>query len=287
MKKWLKWIGLSLLIIIAILLGLLHYATYQFEKLTKEHIAEIKAFHQGRQIDFSKEEKIPFHLQNGNCESGTSLIFIHGTPGSFDNYMPYLENETFKSKYCMYAYERPGFGMSKSSGAVPKITGQLDYLEALIYSNDLDSIWIMGHSYGGSIALQYAIENPDKCSGLILIASPADPQHEQYIWLRKLIDLPLISWLLPYSMRNSNRELIELKRETAKQSDKLRMIRVPVLILHGTDDRLVPFENAIYLEKNLTGSEKVLVRSYEDMGHFILWQNSEDIMELIDTFIHR
>ena len=64
--------------------------------------------------------------------------------------------------------------------------------------------------------------------------------------------------------------------------DALRSIKVPTLILCGTDDGLTPPKYSEYLHSQLQGSRLLLV---EDAGHMVMWEKPEQVNEAIEKFV--
>jgi pimeloyl-ACP methyl ester carboxylesterase len=84
-------------------------------------------------------------------------------------------------------------------------------------------------------------------SGICFIAGSVSPELEpQSTGWRKWIDLPLLRDLLPVSMRVSNEELMSLRQDLTMLEDDWDRLSMPVSIIHGTKDVLVPYENLAY-----------------------------------------
>jgi pimeloyl-ACP methyl ester carboxylesterase len=107
----------------------------------------------------------------GNSESGCVLIAISGGPGLTSNYM--LDMERLAGPDCAVAtYDQRGVGKS-TQPADPDSTASYTLLK---YAEDLDAIrkavgaerlHLMGHSFGGIVAMQYAILYPERVASLI------------------------------------------------------------------------------------------------------------------------
>ena len=65
-------------------------------------------------------------------------------------------------------------------------------------------------------------------------------------------------------------------------------ITMPVSIIHGTKDVLVPFENLAYAKEKLTNADTVFTKVFENESHFILWTHEKEIVaELVKLMDHR
>jgi pimeloyl-ACP methyl ester carboxylesterase len=104
--------------------------------------------------------------------SGTPVVLIHGLPGTaedFEKVTPLLAGHR------TIAIDRPGFGYS-SGGYVP-FDGQLAAIHGLLAKLHVVHPVIVGHSYGGTIALGYAERYPGDARGLVLVDAAAAGTH--------------------------------------------------------------------------------------------------------------
>ncbi len=104
--------------------------------------------------------------------SGTPVVLIHGLPGTAEDFnavTPLLAGHR------TIAFDRPGFGYS-GSGYV-SFDRQLETLDALMRQLHLLRPVLVGHSYGGTVALGFAERHPSEVSGLVLVDAAAAGQH--------------------------------------------------------------------------------------------------------------
>jgi pimeloyl-ACP methyl ester carboxylesterase len=104
--------------------------------------------------------------------AGTPVVLIHGLPGTAEDFnavTPLLAGHR------TIAIDRPGFGYS-SGGYVP-FDRQLQTIHALLGRLHVVRPILVGHSYGGTIALGYAERYPSEPSGLVLVDAAAAGQH--------------------------------------------------------------------------------------------------------------
>lgn len=108
----------------------------------------------------------------------TPILFLHGfgtSSLSWDDIIPFFD----KSKFTMYLVDLKGFGLSsKPDDDRYSIDNQADIILNFIYKMSLNDLILVGHSYGGGIALLMTIkeqENQDFpfISKMILIDSAA------------------------------------------------------------------------------------------------------------------
>jgi len=213
--------------------------------------------------------------------AGRSVIFVHGTPGSAGAWRRYLKNpiEGFE----MVALDRPGFGESTPHRAAPALADQARAIEPLLSDapgSGLKPI-LVGHSLGGPIIARVAAEHPDRVGGLVIVAGSLDPSLEHVLPVQRVGAMFPFSSLLPASLRIANRELIPLKRELTELGGMLDRVTCPVIIVHATDDRLVPYANVAYMVDRFVNAASVEVMTFGEGDHFLPWNHEPAVREAI------
>jgi pimeloyl-ACP methyl ester carboxylesterase len=127
--------------------------------------------------------------------SGTPVVFLHGLPGTAEDFN--LVAGLLAGRRTL-AIDRPGFGYS-SGGYVP-FDMQLQTIDGLLHELHVARAILVGHSYGGTIALGFAERHPSEVSGLVLVDAAAAGQrfgsfeHAQ-AHLVQFLQLPVIRQL--------------------------------------------------------------------------------------------
>jgi pimeloyl-ACP methyl ester carboxylesterase len=235
-----------------------------------EHIAGIER--QSLKVPSSMTDIVSF-LQTGPPD-GRRVIFIHGTPGNAKGWADYLLDVPAGRRHI--AVDRLGYGFSQPKHAVVSLKRQAQAIVPLLKTINSRKAILVGHSSGASVALQTALDFPGTVGGLLLLAGAFDPDLEEASWLQPIGTLKPISRLLTRTINNANRELLGLKRELMAQADRLHKISIPVGVVHGDSDPLVPLANLNYLQRRLTNAwldKKVLKRA----DHFIPWHSKPSI----------
>jgi pimeloyl-ACP methyl ester carboxylesterase len=104
--------------------------------------------------------------------TGTPVLLIHGLPGTaadFEDVTPLLAGHR------TIAIDRPGFGYS-SGGYVPFDT-QIATINTLMGRLGIARAILVGHSYGGTVALAFAERHPSEVQGLVLVDAAGGGQH--------------------------------------------------------------------------------------------------------------
>ena len=226
----------------------------------------------GRDIVYlrtSKQEKIE-----------QAILFVHGSPGSMDAYLDYMADTALLKHADLVTFDRPGFGNSGFGVSEPSLARQADLVAEIMRQLGYKRYFLVGHSYGAPVILQAAVRHPELVAGLCFIAGSVSPTLEpKNVSWRKWIDLPLLRDLLPVSMRVSNEELMSLKQDLNMLEDDWQALSMPVSIIHGSADALVPFANLDYAKLQLVSSDSVLIKVFPGESHFILWTKQKEVSD--------
>ncbi|TGL28171.1 alpha/beta hydrolase [Leptospira koniambonensis] len=240
-------------------------------------------FYQEHLIQTKKEEG-PVHWISTGCKPDKNkvLIFIHGSPGTWSNYLRYLNDPELLKKYCMLGLDRPGFG--KSTGTVADVNAQAEkILETLSKLPEIQkgkkSISILGHSYGGPIAARMASISPEKFQYLFLLAAAMDPEAEEIKWYNKIADTWIAGWILPEEWTHSNSEMLPLKEQLKSLTPEWKKIKAKTIVVQGEEDGLVDPKNLEFIQKNFSTETKTYLLPKE--GHFLPWKNYDLIHKLL------
>lgn len=124
--------------------------------------------------------------------SGTPIVLIHGLPGTAEDFN---EVTPLLSGHRTIAFDRPGFGYS--GDGYLKFDRQIATLDSLLRALHVSRPILVGHSYGGTLALAFAEQHPAEVGGLVLVdAAAAGQQLGSYDKLQahlvKALQLPVI-----------------------------------------------------------------------------------------------
>ncbi len=99
---------------------------------------------------------------------GVAVVMLHGLPGTYRDFDPVLPELRGRR---VIAIDRPGFGWSK--GGPSPYQEQIDMVHDLVTQLDLGPVILVGHSFGGTLALGVARRYPDDIAKLVLVAPGA------------------------------------------------------------------------------------------------------------------
>jgi len=221
------------------------------------------------------------YLKGGNPD-GRRIVFVHGTPGNAKGWADYLLN-TEKSRLHI-ALDRPGFGKSGPRNAVVSIRRQAAAVKPFLQQAESKKAILVGHSLGASVAVQTALDHPDNVGGLLLLAGAFDPDLEEANFIQLLGTIRPLALLLPRDIENSNRELLALKRELVALADRLHKITIPISVVHGDRDPLVPYANVTYIERKFTHAPLDVI-TLKNTDHFIPWHSKPTVDAALEQLI--
>lgn len=104
--------------------------------------------------------------------SGQDVLFIHGLPGCIEDWEVVKDSLIASGKnYRMTFYDRPGHGYSGYENIGYNIDHNTDVALNLIEQLNLKDVIVVGHSYGGAIALSMATRRPGRVKAYIALSA--------------------------------------------------------------------------------------------------------------------
>lgn len=136
---------------------------------------------------------------------GPDVVLIHGSNGNTRD-MTYALAPALADRYRVIVFDRPGLGYSdpiNPKGA--SISEQAAILQQAALALGADKPIVVGHSYGGAVALSWAVNHPDHIAALVTLAGASNPWDSELEFFYKLtsnpvgaaIALPLIAAWVP------------------------------------------------------------------------------------------
>ncbi len=221
------------------------------------------------------------HYASSGDESKPTLVFIHGTPGSWNAFIQYMEDRDLINKFRIISVDRPGFGYS-DFGKVLNLAEQSKILNDWIkkISND-KPVYLIGHSLGGPLVAKMAADEPDRYSGIVIISGSIDPDEEKPEKWRVVLFKGPLNYFIPGAFRPSNKELWYLKSDLRALKDDFSKIHNPVYFIHGDADTWVPPTNVAFGKKMLRNSSQIGELMLPKGNHFIPWTHFAEIRDVL------
>lgn len=101
--------------------------------------------------------------------TGPTVVFIHGMFGDHLDWEPILE--PLSRSHRVLAPDLPGFGESAKPERDYTEEFFLGALEELLAQRDAKKVTLVGNSFGGELAVLYALAHPERVEGLVLVSS--------------------------------------------------------------------------------------------------------------------
>jgi pimeloyl-ACP methyl ester carboxylesterase len=251
--------------------------------------------------------------------SGRPVVLIHGNPGSWRDWTRVYA--PLASDFCVVAFDRPGHGHSgrpeQNGNATVEVQARL--LNSALAELGVERPILVGHSWGGALALIYALSYPDAVSGLVLVAPAAYESDDGVSFLSKLPAWPVIGdilntlftpllsawmlrtelarafapdkvpksylrhalteWTRPGKVKWYSVDEALLDASLAKFSPGYARLRLPVAIVTGDSDLIVPAkENAFRLVGMLSHAK---LQVLENVGHQIPFVRPEAVVAAV------
>jgi pimeloyl-ACP methyl ester carboxylesterase len=208
---------------------------------------------------------------------GPDLVMIHGASGSLRD-LTFSLRDRLTDRYRVIVVDRPGLGHSDALDET-SLLAQARFIKAGVAQLGVTEPLVLGQSYGGSVALAWALDGGPRA--LVMVGSPSMPWPGKLdIWYRindnvvgRALAIPLASAFVPDSFVRSAIDAVfapdavppgyddflgtplTLRRETlatnVAQVNALRAelvtmqprypsLTLPVELVHGTEDTIVP-----------------------------------------------
>ena len=211
--------------------------------------------------------------------TGRRVILVHGTPGEGVQLAELVAERA--GAYEAIAIDRPGFGQSEPDGAVVAIADQAAAIYPLLEDVDGKKPILFGHSLGGPIVAWAAAERPDDIGAIVLAAAALDPGLEDVHPMQYVGAVWPFRALLPRELRNANDELIPLEGDLETLSGMLDRITAPVVVIHGTEDDLVPVANVPFMRAAFADGPPYDEIVLEGANHFLPWERKSNLDDSI------
>ncbi len=252
--------------------------------------------------------------------TGEAVILLHGFGGSSYSWRHLIP--ALADGYQVLAPDLTGFGFTERPPEREPYTreGQLQLILALMDHHHLAKAHVVGHSYGGALALALAFEYPERVASLTLIdaAAPDYPLQRRknfaahhslaYLLVR---GVSLRHWLIRRALKRSihddqlvTEELVDayLSRlavegavqayqgltapldtlDSGARQVELAQIEQPTLALWGAEDELVPVERARIEVNKMPRAQFVIVNGG---GHALIEERPCEVALRIRTFL--
>lgn len=273
-------------IIIALIVILLPVAAFKIMEATFEiSPSEMNAFFKDKpwQPAFRTYTAMNHEMFYASAGSDTNqlVLFVHGAPGSWDNYLKYFGDTALLQRAQLASVDRPGYGKSGYGMSVTSIEEQAAMIRPILDANKSNKPAILvGHSFGGPVIARLAIDYPDKIGALIFLAPAIDPEHEKIFSISYPADWKLFRWMVPTVWKVANDEKLSHVEELNKLAPLWSQIKIPCTYMYGLKDGLVPTINVEFAKRMLVNAP-LEITAFPNENHFIPWTQQDSITKVI------
>ena len=257
----------------------------------------------------SGEARIYYELRG----SGTPLLLIESW--GYASWMWFRQLDAFTSQHTCIIFDNRGVGLSDKPDEPYTISMMAEDAASVLEAAGVEEAHVLGVSLGGFIAQELAISRPELVRGLVLVSTSCGVRGiPMPLETFKVLNLPkgtmpLRDWLrmrllpafserfvkerpdvvervLDFYIANKPPTHAIWRQAQAAASfdslDRLDRIKAPTLIIAGSEDRVVPPENAKMLLERIPSSRLVL---FKGCGHLLFIERAEDFNKLVLDFL--
>ena len=251
--------------------------------------------------------------------TGRPVVLIHGNPGSCQDWTRLYG--PLSSRFCAFAFDRPGHGHSDRPNHRPiTVDVQAEMLHTALKELGVEQPILVGHSWGGALAVAYALEFQQDLAGLVLLAPAVYESDDGVSFLTKLPAWPVVGdvvnflftplfgawivredlqrafspdavprhylrhvlseWTRPKKVKWYSVDDALLNSSLPKLTPRYSDIRIPVAIVTGDADLIVPADENAHRLYEALPHAELIV--LEKTGHQIPFTRFEAVVDAID-----
>ena len=298
------------IIVLCIFVAVFFAGCVSFSKVKREADERFSYYEAKANIINTTHGQISYIDESPDSENSTETIFsVHGICGGYDQ--AYEICEPYAGKYRLIAPSRfgyPGSDLPENATIEMQVEAFVELLDYL----KLDKVYMLTTSAGGTCAIKFALQHPERLKGLIMYSSgvPQYPATENpkkktkyagmpsafcndfAMWFWSPLFKPLMGMdsnalklILPMKQRKAGIIFDGEESNTAMTNYpveyNLSNIEVPVLIIHSKDDKLADFEK---VEPWISAIKDCKFVPLENGGH-MMEGNSDLVEQSVCNFI--
>lgn len=310
LKKFLR------LLLVLIVVAAIALTVFWFARPADVSFDEVRASVPNSEYSrFADIDGVRLHYQEKGV--GTPLVLLHGFTSSTYSWKDVFE--PLSKRFRVIAVDLKGFGFSGKPDGDYTRRAQALLVAHLLDHLRIEKAWLAGNSMGGEVALNFALQNPHRVAGLILIdgagvdVKVSGSLAPGYLLVpvvgRVLMALALTSDKLvreglkksfyddakitaervayyhrPLKTRRGQLAALRARTQSGQfpVEPELSKINVPTLIVWGAEDALIPLEAGRKMNSLIKGSNLVII---EKCGHVPQEEMPERVVEEVTKFI--
>ncbi len=222
---------------------------------------------------------------------GKDILLLHGWGQNIE--MMKFIGDHFSDRFRITILDFPGFGESEEPSSAWTIADYSSLIEELVSSLHLEKPIVMGHSFGGRVAIHYSSNHP--IEKLVLFASPCVRLQKELPLsvkiLKKLKTLPGLDKfgekMKKYIGSRDYKAASPIMRQTLVNvvnedlSEYAKQIEEPTLLIWGEQDEEAPLEEAKILEAIMCDAALIVLPG----THYAYIENLSRVVAILNNFI--
>lgn len=232
------------------------------------------------------------YISYGNNKKGV-IVLLHGWGQNIQ--MMDMVGRPFKDKYQIIALDLPGFGKSKEPDSFWCANDYATFLHNFLENLNIKNPVLIGHSFGGRVAICYASRY--KTKKVVLFSSPFRPSKSKktmfkvkvYKFIKKIKFLkPIIEKLKNKWGSTDYKNASEILRGSLVKivnedlTENAKKILAPTLLIYGDCDKTVPIKEAQVLSNLIKDAGLI---KYPGLGHYAYLENLNNTIYILNNFL--
>jgi len=220
---------------------------------------------------------------------GPVILILHGWGRGSDSWIEVQKGLVYAGHQVVVP-DLPGFGKSELPQAVWGVDNYVDFVKTFAEKLNLEKFVLLGHSFGGQIALKFALKHSGMLKGLILYAAAVIRRPPSLrvrtigvfakggntvlsVWPLSFLQPPakkLLYKILGNTDYLYERGIMKQVREKVLREDLsiyFSKVQIPTLILWGENDTITPLKDARIIHKAIPGASLVIVPGADHRIH--------------------
>lgn len=216
-----------------------------------------------------------------------AIVFIHGFGGKADQWQHQMQKFAMDNR--VVALDLRGHGLSDKPSTgydMPRI--QLDLETALAQLNVSTPFVLIGHSFGGAVVTDYALNHPDHIEKLIIIATAGEFKLSPLFKAGLALPSTVLRAIGPFTRKwlhappHALREFYHRNMAKWNGWEKFPLLAVPTLVIRGHRDLV--FDRPLFekVAGSIPGAEDVDIGV---SGHMVMLERRETVDRAIENFL--
>jgi long-chain acyl-CoA synthetase len=216
-----------------------------------------------------------------------TFVFLHGFGGQAVQWKYQLQKYALKNR--VIALDMRGHGLSDkptNGYDMPRILADLE--SAIDILKVTTPFVLVGHSFGGAVAAEYAVNHPDRLDRLILIATAGEFKLNPLFRIGLNLPNVILRLVTPFTRKwlsappHTLKPFYHQNLSKWKGWDKFARIQTPTLVIRGHRDAV--FEKPMFekVARSISGAEDADIRV---SGHMVMLERREAVNRAMDRFL--